>query len=363
MKISFLYNITEGPFGGGNQFLKALKNYCIKKEIYSDKPEEANVLLLNSFPFREEYRFRQIYELKKQGKLLIHRVDGPIYQLRNKDLFIDKIIYFFNRIGGDGTIFQSYWSRQRNFDQGMKKTLYETVIYNAPDQNLFNNDNRSKFDKTRKINLIACSWSSNWRKGFQYYKYLDENLDFKKYNMTFIGNSPLEYKNIEWLFPLPSAELALYLKKSDIFITGSQSDPCSNAVLEALHCGLPVVALNDGGHPEIIKGGGTYFSKENELIECIEEVVGHYEYYQNNIDVQSFGEIAESYLNFIKGIFVQLKKMTYHPKKISRLQHQKIRIRLVRLMVKNKGFKYIYHTIKQKFKTKIKKTSGKNKTE
>jgi glycosyltransferase involved in cell wall biosynthesis len=43
-----------------------------------------------------------------------------------------------------------------------------------------------------------------------------------------------------------------YLKTADIFIHSSKGEGCSNAILEAMASGLPVIASNTGGTPEII---------------------------------------------------------------------------------------------------------------
>lgn len=48
MKISINTKITEGTWGGGNQFLKALRKYFIKQECYAEFPEGADVILFNS---------------------------------------------------------------------------------------------------------------------------------------------------------------------------------------------------------------------------------------------------------------------------------------------------------------------------
>ena len=47
-------------------------------------------------------------------------------------------------------------------------------------------------------------------------------------------------------------ELSNELRENDIFIFASKKEACSNAFIEAANCGLPAVALNDGGNPEIL---------------------------------------------------------------------------------------------------------------
>lgn len=46
--------------------------------------------------------------------------------------------------------------------------------------------------------------------------------------------------------------VADYLKISDVFIHSSKGEGCSNAILEAMAAGLPIIASNTGGTPELI---------------------------------------------------------------------------------------------------------------
>lgn len=57
-----------------------------------------------------------------------------------------------------------------------------------------------------------------------------------------------------------------YLKVSDIFIHSSKGEGCSNAILEAMAAGLPVLASNTGGTPEIITSeNGLLFEYKNDI--------------------------------------------------------------------------------------------------
>ncbi len=344
-KLNILLNIQKGPWGGGNQFLKALKKKFISKGIYETNPKKADLILFNSFPFGEEFRFLQIYLLKKMKKLLIHRVDGPISQIRGRDYEIDKIIYLLNDFWADGTIFQSKWSKEQNIRLGMKKNKYETIVINAPDASIFNNENKRRFEKKRKIQLIATSWSPNWSKGFEIYQYLDKELDFSKYDFTFIGNSPINFKNIKWIKPIRSQVLVHHLKKNDIFVTASKNDPCSNSLIEALHCGLPAIVLDDGGHPELIGKAGEVFQGSGDVIEKIQKVTQNYEFYQNNIKLPSLNEIAEKYLNFIGQTYEDFKKKVYQVKKNRFFGLLKILFSLFKIKIKNKEVRQIYYEL------------------
>lgn len=312
-RIHILYQFVEGPWGGGNQFLKALRECFREAGVYSESPDEAQVILLNSHHCLDE-----VMEVRKKcpDKILIHRVDGPISYVRGRDRAVDEIIVRCNNLCADGTIFQSNWSREKNYEIGMRKCPYETIIMNAPDSSIFNSKGK-KTSGGNRVKLIATSWSGNMRRGFEIYQYLDEHLDFNKYEMTFVGNSPREFKNIKWIKPVPSRELANILREHDIYITASKNDPCSNALIEALHCGLPAVARNDGGHPEIIGQAGAFFEDERRVMQAIEKVAQDYRHYQARIDLPPLNEIGQKYYQFAQTIYEDYLNGSYRPKQIN----------------------------------------------
>lgn len=300
--IHILFTFVDTPWGGGNQFLKALKEQFLRMGVYEEDPQEADVILFISYPFRHEHFFSQIHSLRKLfHKTIVHRVDGPISLIRGFDFSLDRILYHFNAKYCDGTIFQSKWSQEQNLLLGMKPKRHETIIFNAPDPNIFSPcEKREKSKGGNRIRLVATSWSANMRKGFDIYKFLDENLDFSRYEMSFFGRSPIDFRRIRHSQPLPSAELAEKLREHDIFITASINDPCSNSLIEALHCGLPAVVRNAGGHPEIVGGAGVTFTDETDILETIKVVADNLETFKKNISLPSLYEVATEYYEFCR---------------------------------------------------------------
>jgi len=47
MKIHILHDFKDQPWGGGNQFLKALKSEFEKQKVYEEESDKANVILFN----------------------------------------------------------------------------------------------------------------------------------------------------------------------------------------------------------------------------------------------------------------------------------------------------------------------------
>lgn len=332
VKIHILYSFVEGPWGGGNQFLKALRDYFRETGDYCESPEEAQVILFNSHHCLDE-----VLKLKRKypDKVFIHRVDGPVFYVRGSDKTIDETIIQFNNLFADGTIFQSSWSRDKNYEVGIKRSPYETIIMNAPDPGIFNREGKTQ-SNSKKVKLVATSWSGNIRRGFEIYQYLDEHLDFSRYEMTFVGNSPIEFKNIHWIKPVPSRELAAILREHDIYITASKNDPCSNSLIEALHCGLPAVARNDGGHPEIIGEAGTFFEDGEGTISAIERAAQNYAHYQAQINLPTINEIGQRYYKFAQSIHEDCLNGNYHPQRVNYFDIMRVRINSIRRTAPNK---------------------------
>lgn len=336
MKIHILYNFHKGPLGGGNQFLKALRDEWERQGIYSQTLKEADVVILNSYPFRAEWIFNQLYLLKKKypTKIIVYRLNGPISHIRQQDKEVDQIIAQANRIFADGIIFQSQWCAQENKTCFNIFSPYQTVIYNAPDPKIFYKKNPSTLNPNH-VKLIATSWSANPRKGFDVYAYLDTHLDFSKFEMTFVGNSPIPFTNIKKIEPVSSEELAPILREHDIFITASKSDPCSNSLIEALSCGLPATALNDGGHPELVQKGGNLFEGTHDVLERIDQVVKNYQHYQNQIPFFDLTDTANQYRLFCKNILEDAKQKRYTPKQCHRMGYIQLRILILKWKINN----------------------------
>ncbi len=314
MRIHILFPFQEGPKGGGgNQFLKALKVKWAVSGVYEENLEKADIVLFNS-----HHCLKQVFLAKKKfsQKIFIHRIDGLMRMYRKREAFLDKLIFKVNKFVADGVVWQSRWSQAENKNIFPYKCQNEAVIYNAPNEQIFNKQGKSIFNKNNKIKIIAVSWSMSALKGFDIYKFLDENLDFKKYQMVFVGRSPVEFKNIKMIESVGQLELAGILKQNDIFITASKIESCSNVLIEAFSCGLPCLAFNSSSNPEIIGAGGVLFENSQDVLQKIDKISNNYLNYQKNLPVFSLDKIANDYFNFANKIYQDSQSGYYIPREV-----------------------------------------------
>ena len=321
-KIFILFSFKAGPWGGCNQFLNALKKQFLSRGILASSPINSKFIIFDSY---NKIIAAIFLKFIFPNKFFIHRIDGPISFYRNTFSSVDSLIYKIGYRIADGIIFQSEYSKQSNLRLNMPIPKFSKVIVNAPDNNIFykKNDNSRKLNN--KIKIISASWSSNYKKGFDIYNFLDKNLNFNKYEMTFVGNSIFKFKNIVHISPVDSILLAEKLRSSDVFLTASINDPCSNIVLEAMSCGLPVVARKSGGHAEIISKGGVTFNGKLDVLDSIDKLCNDYFNYKNSIPNRTIKRVCDDYVTFC----FDFLKNKIEPKKISFFNITKLLITII----------------------------------
>lgn len=292
-KVYILLNLNKN-YGGGFKFLEFLKYQLKKKKLLANSIFKAKVVLINS-----HHNFIKIVLCKFffPKKIFIHRVDGPISLYMEKNDVRDCFVNLINKYISDVTIYQSLWSFKKNLELNYNINKIRKVIYNSADSRFYFNKNL----KRKKNSIIISSFSNNNNKGFEYYHYLDQNLNFNKYSVTFVGNTILNFRNIKTIKTQSSKNLGNYLNKHSVYLTASKNDPCSNSLLEALQCRLPALVLNSGGHPELLKDRGYIFNNKEEMINKIDILFNNYQKIKKKFN-QNKEKSYYNYINLIKYI-------------------------------------------------------------
>ncbi len=288
------HEFRRPPYGGGNQFLLALtaelrlRGLRIENNTLS---RSSRACLFNSFNFD----FDELMRLRRPGTRMVHRVDGPVDRYRGRDEGVDRRIQELNARLADATVFQSRYSLEAHSQAGLR-FRNPTVIMNAVDQRYFFPASRPGRPAHRKIRLVSTSWSANPNKGAATYKWIEDHLDWTRFDYTFVGRSPIHFDRIRMLPAVPSKALGEILRQHDVYIAASLHDPCSNALIEALACGLPAVYANSGGHPEIVGSAGLPFAGVEEIPSLLERVLDRYDELRASIETPSLPHVADLYL-------------------------------------------------------------------
>jgi len=303
--VSLWHEFHKPPYGGGNQFMMALRKALEHqgvRVVVNRMSEDVDVHLCNSAWFDVSLFHKTI---RKRRILMLHRIDGPISLYRGADAGEDAQIYALNREFSSATIYQSGWCFQRSLALGYEP-VRPLVIHNGVNNKNFYPSGCLTLRPKQKIRLVATAWSDNPRKGKSIYQWLDEHLDFDRFTLTFVGRIDAAFRNIEHIPPQTSQNLARVLREQDIYLTASENDPCSNALLEALACGLPALYFESGGHGELTGFGGLPFNGPEHLITQLERLINHYEGFKAGIWVESMDDIAAKYIGAIREVMDRL---------------------------------------------------------
>jgi glycosyltransferase involved in cell wall biosynthesis len=111
---------------------------------------------------------------------------------------------------------------------------------------------------------------------------------FPGYRLVVAGTGPLEQElrqlakelsleqHVDWVGSVPQDQLRVMLRESQVFVMSSVSEGFAKALIEALACGLPVVATDVGGAKEaVIDAGAVVPAKQPETFaEAICDLLG-----------------------------------------------------------------------------------------
>ena len=297
--VAVFHEFHPPPYGGGNQFLIALvrdwkrRGLAVEVDRISGKTP---VCLYNSFNFD----FRRLRRFARDGVRMVHRVDGPVGVYRGFDDGTDARIHEINRELANATIVQSRFSLDKHRELGIE-LLDPVLIPNAPDPEIFYPPaERARLDG-RRARVIMTSWSANPRKGADVLEWLDEHLDPDRFELTFVGQTESRLQRARVLGPVGSNTVAELLRSHDIYVAASRDDPCSNALLEALACGLPTAYRRSGGHPELVADAGLGFDDAEELSDVLALLADEIDARRAAIQVPSLAEVSDRYLGVLRG--------------------------------------------------------------
>ena len=309
-RVSFWHEFVEPPWGGGNQFMLALKAECERRGIevtLNGEGEPATAHLIQSVWFNAD-RVREA--ARSNNARVVHRVDGPLSVIRRTidALDLDRRCYAVNRELAVATAVQSWHMLEATYQLGFRP-VRPVIVTNACDPAIFyprHGDDPAdpepwcRRDDPR-VRVVATSWSDNPGKGAAVFEWLDRHADHDRYAFTFIGRVAADLPRWTVIDAQPSEPLAELLRGQDIYLAASRDDPCSNALIEALSCGLPALYFDSGGHRELARFGGLPFEHPFAIPALLDRVRAHYRAYQHLIQVPTISEVADVYLRLLFG--------------------------------------------------------------
>ena len=297
--VAIFHAYAPPPSGGGNQFVRALAGELERRGVVVEENRISGGTprcLFNSFNF-DLARLRRFV---RDDVRMVHRVDGPIGVYRGFDDGTDARIAAMNAELAHATVLQSRFSLDAHRRLGIE-LAEPVVITNAPDPAIFHPPAEREPPVDRPLRVVAVSWSDNPRKGADVLRALGASVDPARYELTFVGRAPEGLAGWKLVGSLASEQLAELLRGMDCYVASSLDDPCSNALLEALACGLPALFRRSGGHPELVGEGGVGFDGPDDAAAALDRLAAGLEACRAAIVVPSLADVADRYLEVLRG--------------------------------------------------------------
>lgn len=298
--LGLFHEFAPPPAGGGNQALRALVDELDRRGVAVELQTisaRTRACLFNSFNFDHE-RLELMAARTDGATRMVHRVGAVTSLYRGFDDGTDALVGEINHKLADATIAISRATVEMYRQIGIE-LVEPHVIHNPCDRRIFHPEGRLPFRRDRRTRLISTAWSDNPKKGAPVFAWLEMELDPARFDLTFVGNSPVPFQRARHIPPVTPVELASLLRDHDVFVTATENDAYSNALVEALSCGLPALYLDSGGSNEAVNDAGFAFATKEEVPQLLDRLVDEYEARQAAISLPSLDEIVDRYLDVL----------------------------------------------------------------
>jgi glycosyltransferase involved in cell wall biosynthesis len=258
--VSFQDKLTEGLARRGVEVVQDLKA----------KPYLAVLVIGGS---RDLIR---LWRTRRQGIPLIHRLDGMnwIHRVRRTSLRhtlrAESGNFLLSLIRGklaDQVVYQSQFARQWwERAQGVTRTPWQ-VIHNGVDLSTYTpQGNHERPDDRFRVLLVEGSLMGGYETGLEHAVRLAEGLANRldaPVELAVAGSVSARVREhwsrqaqvpILWLGLVPPERIPEIDRSAHLLFSADLNPACPNAVIEALACGLPVVAFDTGALGELVTG-------------------------------------------------------------------------------------------------------------
>ena len=239
------------------------------------------------------------------------------YRLRELRRMADRIIY-------QSQFARSWWEREQG-----RLEKPQAVIYNGVDLDLFSPYPVARPSDSYRLLMVEAHHGGGYEQGLISAVQLVERLGLllvKPCELIVVGEVPAELRRqvekpglpITWRGVVSHEQIAVIDRTAHLLFSGDLNATCPNAVLEAMACGLPVLAYDTGAMRELVSAdagrivpyGGDVWKLDKPdamvLAEGAQEILakqdelseGARHQAEANFDIQ---KIAAQYLEFILG--------------------------------------------------------------
>lgn len=292
MKVAIGYKLQDGPWGGGNQFGRALADALAARgdDVRFDlRDDDIDLILLTdprgrapSISFGAGAVARYL-GLRNSDAVVVHRINECDERKRSRHM--NRLLKRANYVA-DHTVFIASWLRDLDVWRGENGS---SVILNGADSTVFSASANERWTREEPLRLVTHHWGGNRLKGFDIYELLDRMLidpGWKdRIEFTYVGRIPDDaaLPHARVVEPLAGPELAAELASHHVYVTGSQNEPGGMHHIEGALSGLPLLFRRSGALPEYCSPFGVVFDGPDDFVAALEQMMAEYEGHQQSL--------------------------------------------------------------------------------
>lgn len=287
MKVAIGSRPQDGPWGGGNRFINALRSALVAEDhvvVHSLADTDIDVILIvdprlrsPNVCFGAGAALRYV-AFRNPNALVVHRINEC--DERKGEPFINHKLVRAN-YAADATVFVGEWlANLPVWRKHLRQPWF--VIRNGADTRIFNAHGFQPWNGTGPIKLVTHHWGYHPMKGFDVYRGIDQLLGTagcdRRLSFTYIGQLPasFSFQNVRYVQPLNNEALATELRAHHAYLTASINEPGGNHQVEGALCGLPLLYRRSGCMPEYCTGFGVPFIGLSDLLDAVTQLTEQY---------------------------------------------------------------------------------------
>lgn len=179
------------------------------------------------------------------------------------------------------------------------------VIPNAVDLTLFQPADKQECRKALAIAdddfVVAFVGQFVQRKGIVRLDEALQNINDKRLKAIYIGSGSIEpqYERTAFKGRVPHDKLPQYLSAADCFVLPTDNEGCSNAIIEAMACGLPIVSTDAPFNYDVLNDGNSIMI-DSQCVDAIRAAI-----VRLRDDESLRKQLAEGALNTARGLSIK----------------------------------------------------------
>jgi hypothetical protein len=283
MKIAINTSPLEGPWGGGNRFVRSLTDALQQRghETAFNLASDVDLaLIVDPRPRNPRCTFslqQVVSHLHRRPQtIIVHRINECDERkgTRTMNARLRLANYF-----ADYTVFIASWLVDLNV---WRRETSSTVILNGSDERIFRRGSAATWDGNKPMRIVTHHWGAHANKGWDVYQRIDSLVGQSKWRdriaFAYIGNAPAgaQLTNSVVHPPLDGTALAAALAAHHVYITASVNEPAGMHHIEGALVGLPLVFRRSGALPEYCSGFGEAFDGPADVVAALERMLDTY---------------------------------------------------------------------------------------